>query len=1646
MTDRTEAAGSGPDLGAVLGRAGAGESFAAIRRSLTPAEWAPVVARAAVAGRFDEELYGRVLAADTPQGPTLEVLTDVGLAEPVPGRPGWYALPADDRAVWSAELPEGDALRLESQLAAEYLNRGDDLEALAHLLVVDLCGGLELLEKLFDEADGNLDLPRCRDILNAARLDERSLGSAVANVVAERAAYLNARVLWMPDYYQSALFMPPPGLQERADELLNGKRRVWQLVGQGGVGKTMQLRWLAARRWVPRPSPTACARIDYDALDPVMCARYPFLTLLLVAEQLAPQLTRNPFSTLLRTYSAFLALTRYGSRGRDDIDHAEAQLAGETVPALFIEACAAVGKGPVVVILDTLEELSLRYPTETAALIDRLADVAAATPALRLVFTGRYAVPAVRDRFPELLDIPVKAFDDEQANAYLATVRGIRDERRRADLVRRSGGLPFVLALYGDLVTQDPDIVLEDVHEREPQLVYLVDRVIDRIREPLVRWLLRYGSIPRRLTRDYVLKVLAPFVVRSQSGDHSLDDPMLDPIVEWYGRRLFPTDLPDLQSQLGRAWDDLGRYVSTSSWVNPAMGEQTAETYVLKAEVLGPMRAILADRPVLQQLHLESARFYLAQAEQNGARRTLHLRDAVYHFAQAGADGLADLWRSMVDNVREAGDHLGLADLCAEITGPEYVDETGHPVRRRDGGPLVEEGLVVEAHVWRAYAAQAVAVRWRLPGKDPRWSEALRELGDAGRVAGDLGAWVARLPRSRRGLLEFTLKVTRAALVLRDGDAAGASALVEGWQQQTGDVAVSAGLIEAQLISQAHGDDIAALEQVTSKALDSGNAPDAAAACSVLADRLVGGGEVDQAVRWVGRTADATGELRDRYLRLLTQEGRPKLAASLPQPPSETLTQGLARQRAKAEAVLALRRPDLALDLLETSMRQISDELQDPNARLREQAESLGIMGQALGAVLRLDEAVKAFERATDLLRDLGYPHGALRNHRRHVEVLLHEAGDVLGALQLLEDAAPQLDDGQESARIWLLLAEARSRAGDEEAGRRLVADVLGSASGPRPPYRRRAMAAIGGMVATGDAERYAGVLVESLAHVQPVTAQLHLLDNLRWASPAHLESGVRPLLDTVLAPTDGPAEEEAVHDLQRAYALRALGAERSDEARARLESAVALSTSPFLAWEAMRHFGPDAPESAFTASEGLDASLGGLVMSAVRVLRAAARNLSDQPDLGMLEDRVAEAKESFDRGASRSAWPAEALSLRAVIAALDQRPAVAQEHLDEAVARYRRLGDLRRATAVAGQVAQLSSTTAPTQVREGRDPRTGELIVQTDLPHQVLATVADASSTSLSIMRVLHPDVALPVGAEEVVRVESAGPLVLALPWEQVAARVYRSLPRELSIERDHAWLHWAGRLEGTSLPEADAWVLTARPLPTSLRLDVEDRLPRRLGARRGVLVVKARREVESSWGGYSSHGRGLDLSASYRDRGWEVTEVDADKAATIDIARMSPLIVHVQARLEVSGGSGWFDLSPEDRGARTVRKASGAQTSIFDSDLLKWLEPLKERRGHPPVVVLDPVVPPQSGDMAPLLTARNRLAASVYYDGMTMAVVAAGLIDYGDPELVQDAWLGGLEAGMPLLEVTTRMRRFADERAPVALFAPSATFRLAG
>jgi tetratricopeptide (TPR) repeat protein len=1617
MTDLSPAAE--PDLAAVLERAAGGESFAAIRRSITPPAWTPVLARAAAAERFDAEVYDNLLLAARTE-PDLATLAGIGLVEPVPGRAGWYRMPPDDGALWSAELPDDERIALAAALAEAHLRRGDDLEALRHLVLADPRRGIELLDRLFDAADQAMDLPRCRDILRAVQPEGRSLGSAVADVLADRTAYLNARTLWLPDHYQSALFLGQPGLAKRSADLIAGRTRVWQLAAQGGLGKTMLVRWLLARRWVPRPRRVPCARVDYDSVDAVMCARYPFLTLLLVAEQLAPQLPRNPFSTLLRSYEPFLALARLDSRGRDDIDPAEARAADAAVPDLFVEACRAVGDRPMVIVLDTLEELSLRYPEETAVLVHRLATLADKdkAPGLRLVFAGRYAVPAVRRSFPGVIDIAVPPFTEQRAETYLRRVRGIADAERRRDLVRRAQGVPFVLALYADLVGHDPGIVLDEVTDRDPQLVYLVDRVVDRIREPLVRWLIRYGCVPRRLTLDYVLDVLAPFVVRGASGDHSLDDPMLDAIVEWYGRRLFPTDLGELQTRLERAWQDLERYVSTSSWITPAPGEPGVRTYVLKAEVLAPLRAILADRPVLRELHRESARHYLSRASDDPSRRNRHLRDVVYHVAQAGDGDLPQRWRQIVDDLRDGGDHTGLDDLCAEFTRSEYIDDRGRPLLRRDGSPLVPEPLLLEARLWRAYAAVAVTLRAAASGDEPR-------LGRAHLVSDRIADEITGLDAARRAVVRSAADIVRSADRLSRGHL-DREVVRDLWEHSVGDIARTAGFLWILTLRRNGDDDTSALQEVTRQALDDRYPADATLTCGALADRLVDAGDVAAAIGWVRRTAEAGGSLWDRYLELLTLAGRPDaaLAAGAPESP--------AQQRGQAQALLALRRPAEALKLLRTCTDSLDASTLDTASRLRERAECLSVQGQVLAAMLRLDDAASCFEEATELWKELGHPHGQLRTVRRHAETLLRDAGDVHSARLLLEGSRPQ-PDSPDSVRIQLLLAEARSRGGDPWSE-----PDLRTAS-----PRQQAVAALAVIIATGQVGRHAPALLWSTANLRPPTATLRLLEDLRWAAPGSQPAAVQPLLDFVRADLGGSSQTQGVRELQRAYVLRAFDSDRSDEIGRLVERAAQTSPSSFLAWEIVRFLGADAPDPVFDA---VRADPPEQVPSAVLLLRTAERALR-RGDLGTADGLAREAIQVFERTASRSWWLARALDLRASISTARGDGDAARRFTGQASARYQRLGIARSTGDDSFAAARLPTGRNEVMVAESLLPAAIRKRLRDSGPPAPAKVLADAFASSGN-------RVTAPLPEDVTLRVESVNPQALAQHWESIAARVYRSVPAEVSIARDRLWLRSLLSGRGSPLPEGlrtTAAGLLDRGLLLSptLREDLERASSAPLQSRRLVLVVKASRDAERSWG-YSSAEHGLDLQDSYRRMGWETrVEVPPTSIGSVALKLGVPLVIHIQARLEAGGGYGWFDMASENYEVRGGTKSAGRRSGVFDTDIIRWLYEIQDAAppaSPPPVVVLDPVVPPQFGDMASLLTVRNRLAANVYYDGPTMAVVAAGLVATGSPARVQESWLAGLQAGRSLLDVAREMQEFADPRAPVALFGPSATFTVTG
>ena len=85
-----------------------------------------------------------------------------------------------------------------------------------------------------------------------------------------------------------------------------------------------------------------------------------------------------------------------------------------------------------------------------------------------------------------------------------------------------------------------------------------MERVLDRIPDRGVRWLLRYGVIPRWLSLPLAREVLAPYLAKAMAGDPAFDDPAADamPPTKRLGEDAFPTGIePEeaIEARVGHA-------------------------------------------------------------------------------------------------------------------------------------------------------------------------------------------------------------------------------------------------------------------------------------------------------------------------------------------------------------------------------------------------------------------------------------------------------------------------------------------------------------------------------------------------------------------------------------------------------------------------------------------------------------------------------------------------------------------------------------------------------------------------------------------------------------------------------------------------------------------------------------------------------------------------------------------------------------------------------------------------------------------------------------------------------------------------------------------------------------------------------------
>ncbi len=705
------------------------ESIESITRSLVPPLRKRMLAYCASVRSFEQGMVDHIFrpaSGITEEQVSFSQLTDHYAVEPVPRSRGRFRLKARERVAMADELsalappggsPPPGSPGLSKQLVTYYRSQEGETEAdqLYHLALADPGGAKTFFDQEFIQADLNFDLARCDSLVRV--LDQRNethgLDSSLADLLNRRRVYLGTRGLWSEEFFRTVHYFNREQLARALEDLLEpGNKNKWilQLYAKGGMGKTMFIRWLIARRCVPEPYRIPCARLDFDFPRPLVLPRAPWRVHLFIAEQLNVQLPGAPFHELLEEFPELLL--------PEDVPVPAERLKKLKVeiPERFASALnSAVADKPVIIILDTMEEALFRDAAQVLPLLDQLRTLRQSFPLLRLVLSGRYdlklRVPGFRKAYgPMCRTLKVKPFTSTESQDYLKENRDIPGLKMRRIITRMAGGNPFKLSLLSDLVLTDKDMTPEELESyRNADLAYLIHRIVDRIHPPAARWVLRYGVVPRKLTPLFLEKVMKPHLLRAMSGDDSYDDHCSNlPDAMPEKEEKFPTRLIEpAQEELdtGALWQMISRYAGRYSWVSS--GGEERDTLSFHVEVVYPMRYLLQPNQVFLMLHRDARAYYGAKAE--AAAEAVHwvrwAREAVYHrFQEIGAMA-APYWQNYLEEARRRwpGDIDARFELANEVLGSDYMDDE-QPLAREDGTPMISLETLAEAYYRSAFA------------------------------------------------------------------------------------------------------------------------------------------------------------------------------------------------------------------------------------------------------------------------------------------------------------------------------------------------------------------------------------------------------------------------------------------------------------------------------------------------------------------------------------------------------------------------------------------------------------------------------------------------------------------------------------------------------------------------------------------------------------------------------------------------------------------------------------------------------------------------------------------------------------------------------------------------------------------------------
>jgi len=581
-------------------------------------------------------------------------------------------------------------------------------EQLYHLVVSNPEQAMQLLKLWFDESvETNFDLNQgyCwllqleerRQIL--AELESTRIPPARWTAeLNQRHEYLTARAFWTEEWLRTINYQerdelkrrfPPPSplasfgsinYQER-DELKRpledffsgtseGAPWLLSLYAQGGYGKTATIQWLLARYLLPRGF--VCARFDHDGLstnERLEVFQQPDKILKWVSENLNAQ--------RLRKIEAF---------------QRQAELRSDPIGHFTLVLRETYGEKNVVLFIDTLEVLleDENSPEAGTALMNLLSvltrirkgdlSYGGSTPGyanLRVVLSGRQCLSdryahELREALSQgnggaslpLVELEVPGFRLEEARQYLSQKRKLSEQtteqiiavlekattngptgRTTASATNRVEIVPLKLAQYADLLKEAPTSdVASLLASDDIGTAYLVNRILQRIQNHAIRWLLRYGVIFRRLDAQ-AAQVLMPFLGQALAGHKELDDPDLDPPMVRAALAASREQAGKPVGEVNQLFHQLTRY----SWV-----DRQGDYIKIHPEVSEPQLRIVAKQKIFKVLQQAAFEHYRDRVERSTDlhQQANYLREAIFHVLQIGEEGPV-YWREQFSRYRK---------------------------------------------------------------------------------------------------------------------------------------------------------------------------------------------------------------------------------------------------------------------------------------------------------------------------------------------------------------------------------------------------------------------------------------------------------------------------------------------------------------------------------------------------------------------------------------------------------------------------------------------------------------------------------------------------------------------------------------------------------------------------------------------------------------------------------------------------------------------------------------------------------------------------------------------------------------------------------------------------------------------------------